>query len=263
MAHVEDEGLLGRAEGVPVEVRLAVLGVAGRDHQRLGAVAMSEGDHRRGGASCSGGDAGHDLEGHASLDQRLDLLAAATEDQRIAAFEPHHPLAQLGASHEKRVDLRLAHEVAVALLAGIDALGPRSRQRQDALADETVMDHDVGPLEQAQRLDRQELGIARTGAHEMNDAHGRHCRATAVRRKAISTHCWTAPSVSPVQPPKRWPSAAATMVPAMAATMQQATAVANGRNATEKAAAMPMPIRTRSRSGRPAPAARPEVRALG
>ena len=55
----------------------------------------------------AGGHAGNDLEGHARRGQRLGLLAAAPEHERVAALQPHHPLARPGQLDEQPVRLLL------------------------------------------------------------------------------------------------------------------------------------------------------------
>ena len=78
-----------------------------------------EGDRRRDAAMRDGnarvrrrGDARrharHDLERHARLGERLRLLAAAAEDERIAALEPHDALPLAPELDEQRVDRRPA-----------------------------------------------------------------------------------------------------------------------------------------------------------
>ena len=96
VAHVEDQRLARLAQGLPVELGLAVLGVAGDQDQGLGVVAVGQRDDGSGGAAGGGGDARDDLERDAGLQQRLDLLAAAAEDQRVAALQPDHALARAG-----------------------------------------------------------------------------------------------------------------------------------------------------------------------
>ena len=54
-----------------------------------------------------GGDAGHDLDWNAGGAAGRDLLAGAAEDHRVAALEPHHPLAGPGERDHQRVDLVL------------------------------------------------------------------------------------------------------------------------------------------------------------
>ena len=75
---------------------------------------------RRGDA---GGDAGDDLEGDAGLAQHLRLLAAAAEDERVAALEPHDAPARARVLDQQRVGLLLRDLRAAALLADVDQLG--------------------------------------------------------------------------------------------------------------------------------------------
>ena len=75
---------------------LAVALVAGGEGDRAGEAPVRERDAGVGGRGDGGGDAGHDDEGHARVDQRLGLLAAAAEDERIAALEAHDDLARAG-----------------------------------------------------------------------------------------------------------------------------------------------------------------------
>ena len=83
--------------------------------------------------AAGGGDAGHDLEGNAGGGQRLDFLAAAAEDERVAALQPHHALALARQPHQQLVDLVLAERMVAALLAGVDALGLAAAQLEDRL----------------------------------------------------------------------------------------------------------------------------------
>ena len=55
---------------------------------------MGDRDARVGGRRDARGDAGNDLEADACLGQRLGLLAAAAEHERVAALQPHHPPAR-------------------------------------------------------------------------------------------------------------------------------------------------------------------------
>ena len=82
-------------------------------------------------------------------------------------------------------------------------------------------------------------------------------------RNAISAVCWTAPSVSPVQPPRRRPSQADSSSDEAVAARRAPVATGSGSNATEPAMATKPPIMTRTGSGRPAAAASPAALALG
>ena len=90
-AHVEDERAGEGGQRRPVDRALGLAGILVRRHEgdRRGHVAMGDRDAGVGGRRHTGGHAGHDLERHAGLDQRLRLLAAAAEDERVAALEAH------------------------------------------------------------------------------------------------------------------------------------------------------------------------------
>ncbi len=88
-AHIDNERGLWRGEAGPVEVeRLVLLGVAGDEANAVGDAAVGQRYAGVGRASGCGGDAGHDLEGDAMGGEMRRLLAAATEEKRIAALQP-------------------------------------------------------------------------------------------------------------------------------------------------------------------------------
>ncbi len=89
--HVEDERAGEGGEGRPVERRLGLLGilVAGDEGDRGGVVAVGDRDAGVGGRGDPGGDPGDDLELDPGGAQRFALLAAAAEDERVAALQPH------------------------------------------------------------------------------------------------------------------------------------------------------------------------------
>ena len=117
-------------------------------------------------------DARDDLEWQALVSQRLDLLAAPSEDERIATLEPHHAPARAGQADQQRTDLGLRHDVVATLLAGIDALGVHRNEVEHLGGDQVVVDHDIGLAEHAHRAQRQQLGVARASADQI-DAAGR------------------------------------------------------------------------------------------
>ena len=73
---------------------------------------------------------------------------------------------------DQRVDRLLRQCMPVALLGHRDPLGRFGRMIEPALIDQPVMDDDIGALERLDRAQRQQPGIARTGANE-NDAPAR------------------------------------------------------------------------------------------
>ena len=92
-AHVEHDGLTGRASASQSTLSRFALAVAGDERQRLRVIAMRERNARVRGAACRGSDARHDFEANACSRERFELFAAAAEDERIAAFQPAHALA--------------------------------------------------------------------------------------------------------------------------------------------------------------------------
>ena len=94
------------------------------------------------------------------LGQRLDLLAAAAEQERVAALEPQHALALLGEADEQRADLLLRQFVIVGTLADIDALGLAPHEGHDPLVGQAVVEHDVGLLHEAEGAEGDEVGVA-------------------------------------------------------------------------------------------------------
>ena len=81
--------------------------VAGDEGDGGGVVAVGDGDAGIGGCRDPGRDAGHDLELDPRRAQRLALLAAAPEDERVAALQPNHALAAARRLDQHRADLTL------------------------------------------------------------------------------------------------------------------------------------------------------------
>ena len=73
-----------------VEIDPPVLAMAGHEHAGLGVVAVGERNAGVGRGADRRRHARAHLEGDAMLGQRLDLLAAAAEQERIAALEAQH-----------------------------------------------------------------------------------------------------------------------------------------------------------------------------
>ena len=126
------------------------LALAGDEADRAGILAVRQRQARLRGAAGCGGDAGNDLDRHARLTRGVDLLAAAAEDERVAALEPHDAACRRSVSRDQeRVDRLLRHRVAAALLGDGDTLRPR-RDSAARRADQPVMNDDIGDPE---RLD--------------------------------------------------------------------------------------------------------------
>lgn len=172
-AHVERQGLLVAGQAGPVQGVLVGAAVGGDHAHRLRMVAMRQGDAGIGGAGQRRGDAGHDLVRHVVRAQVFQLFAAASEDEGVAAFQAHHAPAGARLGQHEGVDARLGGVVVFAgQLAHGHAFSVAARQRQHALADQAVVQDDVGFIERAQRLERQQAGVARARAHQHDAAPG-------------------------------------------------------------------------------------------
>ena len=171
-AHVEHERAGEAGERVPVERRLGLLGilVAGHERNGRGGVAVRDRNARVGRSRHAGGHAGHDLERHTRRGERLRLLAAAPEHERVAALEAHHALAGPAQFHEQVVGLLLAERGRAGLLAHVAQLGVRPCAVERARRDQAVVEDRVGAGDQLQRAARHQARIAGPGAHEVDDA---------------------------------------------------------------------------------------------
>ena len=113
-----------------------------------------------------GRNARHDFNSHVRLAQRFDFLAAATEDERIAALEAHHALARHGGLNHAAVDFVLRHRMLALGLADMDDLGGGRDQLHDAFADQPVSKHDFRRSDFTRSANRQQVGIARPCADQ-------------------------------------------------------------------------------------------------
>ena len=98
------------------------------------------------------GDARHHFERNAGVGQRFGLFAAAPEDERIAALQPHHVQPAARALDQHRADLFLVKRVLRFLLADVDALGGSGREVEQRVGGQMVVEHGVGLFEQRAAL---------------------------------------------------------------------------------------------------------------
>ena len=156
-AHEDHEGAADPGQRLPVDVG-AVLGrvlVPGH-HGEVGRhAAVGHRDARVGGRADGAGDAGHHLEGDAGGGERLGLLAAAPEHERVAALEPHHALGR-SAPRSTRTALICSwvRSTWPGALPGGDQLGARGREREERGRRQPVVHHDVGAPRAARRRAR-------------------------------------------------------------------------------------------------------------
>src|SRR5438093_10467416 len=143
---------------------------AGHEHDHRGAPALGERDAEPRGRRGRGSDARDDLERDPRGAHGFDLLAEAPEDRGITALQPHDAHASPGPVDQQPVDLALADADAAGRLADIDDRGARRDLVEQLSRDQPVVQDDLGLAEPAQPLHGDELGIARAGADERDDA---------------------------------------------------------------------------------------------
>ncbi|KAG0934913.1 hypothetical protein G6F31_016021 [Rhizopus arrhizus] len=140
---------------------------------RLRMLAMRQRDAGIGRTGQRGGDAGHHFIAHAMRAQIFQFFAAPSKDERVAAFQAHHAPARLCVFHQQRVDACLGGVMVFAgQLADRHAVGIAARQRHDVVADQAVIQNDVGFVQGAQRLQRQQAGGPRACPHQHHAAVG-------------------------------------------------------------------------------------------
>src|SRR6185437_15141339 len=100
----------------------------------------------------------------------LGLLAATPEDERVAAFEARHLEALAREADHELVDvfLRRMSCASSMMLADEDAarLAPGALEHRGR--NQPVVEHDIRLLQQLQRAQREEVGVAGTGADEIH-----------------------------------------------------------------------------------------------
>ena len=170
--HIEDDDGGPPAERRPVE---------GFGHRARHAMPGDEGDRRIDGAmgqgypgigepAEAGADAGDDAERNPRLDQGEPLLAAAAEDERIAALQPQHTPAIPGMADQPAGNIGLFRRRPSAAFAGVDKLGAGPREVEDARIDQRVINHHVGLAQPVERVQRQQPRIAGARARQPHPA---------------------------------------------------------------------------------------------
>ena len=97
----------------------------------------------------------------------LELLAAAPEHERVTALEPRHALAGARQLQQQLVDPLLLAALA-GLLADENALGVAPRAPEHCLPDQAVVENHVRLLQQLQRAQGQQVGVAGPGADQVD-----------------------------------------------------------------------------------------------
>ena len=191
----------------------SVTSFAGRARFLRGALAevSRQKAHARGGAAVGerdaelapdaggSGDAWDDPNLVPARHERLHLLAAAAEHQRIAALEPDDGRAAAGETEEHLLDLVLRARVEARLLPHVQHVRVGGDEVQDRGRDEAVVHHHVRSLHQMVRLERQQPRVAGTRADEVDAAARRRGVLELARGVVRAVRRANIPATSAVQ----------------------------------------------------------------
>ena len=137
------------------------------DGEGYGDAAMRDGDARIGGHGDGRSHAWHDFKRQAVFRQEQGFLAAAPEDEGVAALEAHDAFSFAGELDEEFRDVFLLHRVVARAFSHVDALGFLRHEREDAAVREVVIDDGVGFFETRVRLDRQKPRVSGAGSDKI------------------------------------------------------------------------------------------------
>ena len=99
--------------------------------------------------------------------QKPGLLAAPGQDERVTALEAHDVIETPPPVHQDLVDNVLGDRRTAGTLADVDQLGPRRSQVQDTPVDQPVVDDDIGPAQDLDRTNGEEVGCTGAGTDEV------------------------------------------------------------------------------------------------
>jgi hypothetical protein len=146
---------------------------------------VRHGDLTERGCSEPRRDARDDLEGDPGVAQRLRFVPAASEDQRVAALQPHDRLALARFGEHQRGDLTRSQRTAGAMVAQADQLGVSTGMFQRGGVGEVVVQDDVGLPETLDGAKRDQAEVPRSCAHQVH-ASGSRGRFRGHDDRAIS-----------------------------------------------------------------------------
>ena len=137
-----------------------------------GRVAVAMGDRNAGvsKATDAGGNAGHNAEGNAVIDQGQRFFTAAAEDEGVAALEAQHALALARQLDEAQRNVGLFRRRLATALAGIFEQGAGTGEIENGFVDQCVIDDDIRHAQCLDGKHGQKTRIAGTGAGQPDPA---------------------------------------------------------------------------------------------
>src|SRR5215831_6027967 len=173
-AHIDEQRAFSAAKSGKIEMieaRLIAPGlVAGNEGHAMRDIAMGKRHLQARGSGKPCGDAGGDLDLDAGVAQRCDLLAGATEHERIAALEPHDGLTRSRALDHQLLNLFLEDAMLALRFADWNQLDLAAGMFEHAGAGKPVIENNICDLQCAHGLEGQQLGIAGARTDEKDAA---------------------------------------------------------------------------------------------
>jgi hypothetical protein len=165
-----------RASATQPGLALGGVFVARDESHRTGACPVGEGDAgiRRGAQR--GRHAGHHLKGNARGPQSFGFFPAAAEQEWIATFEAHYSFARERGVDQQLVNRCIAVRMARRQFRDAHALRVRRGMLEHVRGDESVVKHEVRLLQTLDGSQRQQAGVAGTGADQGYQGFGSHQR---------------------------------------------------------------------------------------
>ena len=175
--HIKHQGLRRGDQVTPGQIAGAILQMPRHKTHRLRVVAMGQRYPGVGRTTAGCRDPRHHLERNAMGRQLFDLFTTTTKDKRITPLEPDDTLALPGQIHQLPVDLVLRYRMVGAALADINSLGIATAQFKNRRCHQTVVQHHIRLLHQAQGTKGQQVRITRPGTHQVNLTGSDRCFA--------------------------------------------------------------------------------------
>ncbi len=119
---------------------------------------------------------GMTVTGHTGRGAGQQLFAAATEDEVVAALQPHDSSTRTSVLDQELVDPLLRGELAAGDLGHVDHLDPRGRLGEHGQGRQPVADDHVRALDRRQAGHREQPGVAGTATDQGDVADARSWR---------------------------------------------------------------------------------------
>ena len=143
---------------------------------------MGDGNSGVGRGSNASGDTRHHLNRNVSLRQVSGFFPSTAKQEGITPLQAHHGAVLLGHFHEHCIGAGLGHRMMSATLADKTAFAGCRHKIQHFLGHQRVVHQGIALAQQPMRLQREQLGIAGTGSHQINGSglfSGGHGRETS------------------------------------------------------------------------------------